>query len=415
MSSKRKATRPYTITNLKYLYDSGKLWLNPTYQREAVWTQSQKQLLIDSIFREIDIPKFYFRETSGVKKYELEVVDGQQRLRAIFEYLNDKFKMPKDADPVEGRKIDGKEFSKLHTDLQMMLPNAQLDIVEMNSAYTDDDIEEIFLRLQNGTPLNAPEKRRAIRGTMRDVVAGLAKHKVFDLAAFANKRYAYEDAVAKLLHLMIAPGITDIRPTSISRTYKNNASISSGDREPVRLKGAFNFIRKSFKGKQSPKLKKYAVITLGYLVAEMLEEYDLAQHGDKFAECYLDFEARRVKNEELPEHQQDSALAAYTDAARSDSIQDMQYRHDYLKRVVVEYVKDLALKDPTRGFTQEQRMAIFRLGGGQCVMCPPGTPLDEADFHADHIKPHSRGGETKVSNGQILCIPHNLQKGNSTP
>jgi hypothetical protein len=37
------------------------------------------------------------------------------------------------------------------------------DVVELRD-YLDDDIEEILLRLQHGTPLNAAEKRRAIAG-----------------------------------------------------------------------------------------------------------------------------------------------------------------------------------------------------------------------------------------------------------
>ena len=74
---------------------------NPDFQRPAVWVNSQKQLLIDSILRGYDIPKFYWRKTgSGPDKYD--VVDGQQRLRAIFEFHEGKFALPKDSDPIDG-------------------------------------------------------------------------------------------------------------------------------------------------------------------------------------------------------------------------------------------------------------------------------------------------------------------------
>lgn len=36
---------------------------NPDYQRPAVWTRAQKQLLIDSMLRDYDIPKFYLHQT----------------------------------------------------------------------------------------------------------------------------------------------------------------------------------------------------------------------------------------------------------------------------------------------------------------------------------------------------------------
>lgn len=408
MLKKSKGTRPFSVGNLKWLYDSHKLWLNPEYQREAVWTRSQQQLLIDSLLRDIDVPKIYFREVDR-DGYDFEVVDGQQRLRAIFNFMANDYKMPADADEVDGHPIAGHRFSTLHVNVQMLLQNVPLDVVVMNAGYTDDDIEEIFLRLQNGTPLNAPEKRRAIAGNMRKVVEELGDHRVFALCSFQDRRYAYEDAVAKILHLLLFGGITDIRPTSIRRTYEQNATITVEHREVKRLRQAFGFITGAFKDRQSPGLKKYSIITLGYLAAEMLDEYDMSKHAAEFAECYLDFEAQRVANEELPESQQDSALAAYTDAARADSIPDMRYRHEYLKGVLMQEIPSLQLKDPARMFTNEQRMAIYRLNAGTCQRC--GVHCEESDFHADHITPHSRGGSTTVANGQVLCPKCNLEKG----
>ena len=35
---------------------------------------------------------------------------------------------------------------------------------------------------------------------------------------------------------------------------------------------------------------------------------------------------------------------------------------------------------------------------------------DDTDFHADHIEPHSKGGETRLSNGQVLCESCNKKK-----
>ena len=59
----------------------------PDYQRQQkLWSVDKKQLLIDSILRDIDIPKLYFNEVKG---NELEVVDGQQRLWAIWEFIDD--------------------------------------------------------------------------------------------------------------------------------------------------------------------------------------------------------------------------------------------------------------------------------------------------------------------------------------
>jgi uncharacterized protein with ParB-like and HNH nuclease domain len=57
----------------------------PDYQRPAVWSLSQKQLLVDTILRGYDVPKLYWRQT-GKSPDAYEVVDGQQRMRAIWEF-----------------------------------------------------------------------------------------------------------------------------------------------------------------------------------------------------------------------------------------------------------------------------------------------------------------------------------------
>lgn len=63
--------------------------------------------------------------------------------------------------------------------------------------------------------------------------------------------------------------------------------------------------------------------------------------------------------------------------------------------------------DPQRTFSKLQRDEILRRSNGHCVGC--GTPLG-ADWHADHIVPHARGGRTEVINGQALCRPCNSRK-----
>jgi uncharacterized protein with ParB-like and HNH nuclease domain len=49
----------------------------PTYQRSSVWVPEQRQMLIASILRKIDIPKKYLRELKNAE-YEYEIIDGQQ-------------------------------------------------------------------------------------------------------------------------------------------------------------------------------------------------------------------------------------------------------------------------------------------------------------------------------------------------
>lgn len=409
MEKKNKYPRSIPIQSLHFLYKQKKIDFSPSYQRESVWVKSQKQLLIDSLFIDIDIPKIYFREVNR-DTYEYEVVDGQQRLRAIFEYLDNQFPLSEDSDPIEGKPIANKFFKDLDTDLQLKLQACSLDVVTMNIAYTNDDIEEMFLRLQNGTALNAAEKRRAISGNMRTIVKELAENKVFvDLAGFTNKRFAFEDIVSKTLHELLHGSITDIKPTSIKKTYESNCGIATTNRYVVQLRQVYSFLLKGFKKKTSPKFKKYAMISLGYLLSDMLEDFNLSNYPTEFADCYLEFERKRIANEELPEELQDSKLAAFSDAARSDSIQDLSYRNEVYRSMILAGLPQLSLKDPSRGFTEEQRLCIYIRDNGICATC--GKKCEQDNFHADHKKPHSKGGQTSVINGQVMCPSCNEKKG----
>lgn len=64
--------------------------MNPSYQRGYVWNQDDKQLLIDSIFKNMDIGKFVFVHLPFKSQSpSYEILDGKQRLNAISEfYLN---------------------------------------------------------------------------------------------------------------------------------------------------------------------------------------------------------------------------------------------------------------------------------------------------------------------------------------
>src|SRR5690606_15187262 len=85
------SAKVWSIADLYKLKD--KINPKPQYQRTAVWQLTKKKLLIDSILRGYDIPKFYLRETPNDVHYKYEITDGQQRMRAIWEFIEEQFKL----------------------------------------------------------------------------------------------------------------------------------------------------------------------------------------------------------------------------------------------------------------------------------------------------------------------------------
>jgi Protein of unknown function DUF262 len=134
------------------------LVLNPDFQRRAVWTTSAKILLVDTILRQLPIPKVYIRTRIEVrtKTAMREVVDGQQRLRAIIEFADNKFALSKRA-----REYAGLHYSDLPEEDQGRFLAYPIAVDQLVNA-TDTQVLEVFARLNSyAVTLNPAELRHA--------------------------------------------------------------------------------------------------------------------------------------------------------------------------------------------------------------------------------------------------------------
>ena len=68
-----------------------------------------------------------------------------------------------------------------------------------------------------------------------------------------------------------------------------------------------------------------------------------------------------------------------------------------------------------RFFTKKQKNQLYKKQDGICPATKKRIPLEEifdyTKWHADHILAFSRGGETTIENGQLVCAEFNLRKG----
>ena len=80
-----------SIGDIRDLKNTYRLELRPDFQRQEVWAVSAKVMLIDSILKNIPMPKFYLlRNVRGEATFRA-VIDGQQRLRAILGFMDNEF------------------------------------------------------------------------------------------------------------------------------------------------------------------------------------------------------------------------------------------------------------------------------------------------------------------------------------
>ena len=397
--------KPWPLSTAYKLRD--RIDTNPDYQRPAVWTKAQKQLLIESILREYDIPKLYWREVS-VKPDKYEVVDGQQRLRAIWEFMDGGYALPKDLEPIDGHDIAGKTYSELDSDMMILFDQYCLDVAVLTDT-EEEEVREMFLRLQNGTTLKAQEKRNARPGKMRDFVCELAKHPFFTVVNFDNTRFTYDHIAAQMCCILLSKEICNIKDRDLNLMYENNKDFDAHSSDAKRVQRILNYLHAVFPNK-TPELKRYNVISLFLMIKTLIADYALSGREEDICKWFIDFEGRRAADKKKDAENQNPKLIAYHEktAHSTDAFDSLEFRNKFLIEDLFAHLPDVAQKDERRDFDESQRIVIYRRDGGKCQIC--GLECDWNNWHADHKVAWSKGGKTSVENGQVLCPACNLSK-----
>ena len=390
----------------------------PDYQRPPAWTRKQKQLLIDTILREYDIPKMYWRSVNRGDGIKFEVIDGQQRLRAIWEYRDDEFAVAQDAALIDGTSCAGLKCSDLDLELSTIFDTYPVDVVIVDEAVQneqEDEVRDMFLRLQNGTTLKAQEKRNAMLGQMRDFVKEVAAHPFFPNCKFSNSRFTYDHIAAQIICLEIAGGPASVRDSDLNRMYSENTGFDPGGKLAKKVTRVLNYLQRAFPEK-TPELERYSVITLYCAASTLIESYVHAETEELLNSWFIQFEMDRRANERMDEDQRDLALVEYRrmTSQSTDSEESIRGRLEFIEKRFFLDCPNIEPIDSIRIFTPEQRLAIYRRDEGRCQIktnCS-GEKLAWGEWHADHIIAHSNGGKTVVSNGQVGCPVCNLAKSN---
>lgn len=402
---KEAYTKPWPLYSVRMR--EPKIDPRPSYQRGPVWSKSKKQLLMDSILRQYDIPKIYLRAVDS-PPYKYEVIDGQQRLRAIWEFCQDKFPLPEDCDPVRGHEVANKPFSGLPNDLVDEFQSYELSFVILEDA-NEEEVEEMFTRLNNGETLTAAEKRNAMHGNMRDFVRELTLHPLFGKVYFRDTRYAFDQVCAQMTCLELVGGPTDTKAKDLKKMYEDYVRFDKNGNVARKIKRVLNFLDTAFADK-TPELRKQNIVSLFLLVSELMEKYAIVGKEATFAEWFIAFENERRQEQDKPEDERQADWIRYQETVMQavDSKSSIEFRHKMLMTSFLLYCPELEPLDSQRAFTEEQRVTIFRRYNGICQSCKKEIKWDE--FQADHIVPFSRGGKTTIANGQLLCTTCNIAK-----
>jgi hypothetical protein len=152
------------------MFNLGKLIVDNTYQRRTIWVEKDEVLLIETLLLGYIIPELFFwvAETNPDTGEQItHIVDGQQRINAIVKFVDNKLKLSKsyleNADI--SSKFGNKTFNNLTPEEKNIIWNYQLNVIDIDSIATSENIQEMFRRLNKTEySLNAQERIHSLSG-----------------------------------------------------------------------------------------------------------------------------------------------------------------------------------------------------------------------------------------------------------
>jgi hypothetical protein len=227
---------PFGNKTLSWWYSKkNSIDFDPSYQRKGgLWSIYDKGYLIDSIINGFDVPKIYLADFSwnespllNTKKKLFAIIDGKQRLEAIFEFFDNKIALNDDFTYLRDQKVNAAGMK--YADLDKTYPSLSEEFREFNlsvvAVVTDNEeiINELFVRLNRNKSLTGAEIRNAMKGSIPRVIRQVANHSFFrDYVSFDMKRGQDLNAAAKLLMFEYYESVQTTKKTNLDEFAKIN-------------------------------------------------------------------------------------------------------------------------------------------------------------------------------------------------
>ena len=287
--------------------------LNPAWQRGPVWSTHKKALLIDSILRRYDVPMIYLRSCSPQNPFAYEVVDGQQRLRSIWDFIDGKYALSKDLEKIGKFEIAEKRYEDFPVALRNRINRFKIVIAFVQNS-REPEISRLFSRMQMGVRLNPAELRNAVQTGLRHAIDSIARlQPFFQNSRIPPGRFKHQDYLAHAVSICIHETKRDLKAQQLMDDYTNitddriYAPILSDSLEIL------EFLDKVNKQAAYRVTQKWIFVDLFYLLYQKKAKINKISPKD-FAEVYMQFDKDRLKHNAEP----DKLLLGKPDPTKQD-------------------------------------------------------------------------------------------------
>lgn len=399
----------FTIKSLSKI----KFKFSDEYQRSGIiWDIPKKQKLIDSILHNYPVGTLVLIKRG---KNRFEVVDGQQRLRIIKEFIKKdcKWKTSKDSLYPEESYRELKKEDSIGPDFEAY----KIWYIPIPDSATDEQICDIFVRLQEGIPTNTAEKLNAMRGKIRNLVFKLKDLPFFRKTSVKEHRFNYREVLAycALMELVFLNTdnfieFPDLRYKTLKHMYEdyaNDVPTFVGSK----IRRSFNFMGSAFSG-SAKFIQNNGDFLQVYLLASLLStRYALKKRTKKiFSDFIKEFLSKTIKTEEEMEDMtekeiQKNPVARYA-VLRSKGQTKKNLKEKFTILILelfkkLKKIESISKKDKKRDFELCQKIFVYYVKDKEvCKKCRKKVKWEESSFH--HKIFHSKGGRTTIENCQLM-------------
>jgi len=277
-----------------------KVLLNPAWQRGPVWSIPKKALLIDSIIRGYDVPMIYLRQCAPQTPYDYEVVDGQQRLRSIWDFMDGEYALTKELEKVGKIEIAHNKYEDLPKAFQNRIKRFKVIIAVVKNARVPE-ISRLFSRMQMGVRLNPAELRNAVQMGLRHAIDGTARlHLFFQNSRIPPARFKHQDYLAHAFSICIHGTKRDLKASQLMEDYTTITDDSVYAPVMADAQEILQFLHKVNARASKRITQKWIFVDLFYLLYQNKAKIKKIRPKD-FAGVYLQFDKDRLKHNAEPE------------------------------------------------------------------------------------------------------------------
>lgn len=333
----RYVTTTKDIGLLKQLYDDGQLQISAEFQRNAIWPRAAKSFLIDTILTGLPIPVLYFQKTLSAQtnRVEYTVVDGQQRLNAVFQFMENRFSITESDTKSPWHR---KRWRTLSEDERIQILSYDFVVQEI-VGYNSQTIRDMFRRMNRYVvALNPQELRHATEdGAFKRLVEDIGTWSFWTKYGVVTKQAASrmknDELVAEVL-ILLNEGPQD-KKGSVNLYYDSfRDEFEPTDALRRELLDILGIIETALPNLKTSPLRKPANIyaLVGAISEIRAEEIDLPSAnvlGQRLTE--LTEEMARVENKRT--NRATNYLSAQS--RQTDNIRPRRARIDILRKVIL--------------------------------------------------------------------------------